>query len=356
MAWFRRKPETRASNGGGDFFNAVVAQIEAQAATRAADAGATAAIEAAAGALSRAFADAEVVAASWAQEAVSPVVLAQIGRDLIRGGASLHRIDTSGGRVRLWPAAQWFWHEASSADPSTWRVRATEYGPSGSTTHLLPWSAVVWQEWGTSASTPWVGRGPASWASLTARLAAEAERSLGDEAAGPLAHIIPVPQDGGDGGDNDPLARMKADIGAARGRAVLTETVAAGWGEGQASAPQSDWKPQRLGPSPPPTVPEIARDSFARMLAACGSTVSLFDDSDGTSQREALRRWHMGTVQPLARLLAHEFTQKLETPVRLRFDGYPKDLQARASTFKSLVAGGMAPTEALTVAGLLLDD
>ena len=60
MGWFRRSdPETRASNGGGDFFNAVVAQLEAQASTRAADAGATAAVEAAAGALSRAFADAE---------------------------------------------------------------------------------------------------------------------------------------------------------------------------------------------------------------------------------------------------------------------------------------------------------
>ena len=57
MGWFRRsEPETRASNnGGGDFFNAVVAQLEAQASTRAADAGATAAVEAAAGALSRAF-------------------------------------------------------------------------------------------------------------------------------------------------------------------------------------------------------------------------------------------------------------------------------------------------------------
>ena len=181
MGWFRRsEPETRASNnGGGDFFNAVVAQLEAQASTRAADAGATAAVEAAAGALARAFADAEVVAAPWAREAVAPGVLSQIGRDLIRGGASLHRIDATGGRVRLWPVAQWYWHEGRSSDPNTWTVRVTEYGPSGSTTHLVPWSAVVWQTWGMSTSIPWVGRGPASWAPLTAKLAAESERSLG---------------------------------------------------------------------------------------------------------------------------------------------------------------------------------
>ena len=168
----RSRPETRASNnGGGDFFDAVVAQLEAQASTRAADAGATAAVEAAAGALSRAFADADVEG----PECVTPGFLAQVARDLVRGGASLHRIDTTGGRMRLWPVAQWFWHSGNSPDSSTWMVRSTEYGPSGSVTHLLPWSAVVWQTWGLSTTTPWVGRGPASWAPLTAKLAAESE-------------------------------------------------------------------------------------------------------------------------------------------------------------------------------------
>ena len=357
MGWFRREPETRASNnGGGDFFDAVVAQLEAQAATKSADAGATAAVEAAAGALSRAFADAEVEAEPWARDAVTPAFLAQVGRDLIRGGASLHRIDTPGGRVRLWPVAQWYWHEGRSSDPNTWTVRVTEYGPSGSMTHVLPWSAVVWQTWGLSTTTPWVGRAPTSWAALTAKLAAESERSLGDELGGPVANILAVPQDGGDGGDGDPLAQLKLDIGAARGKAVLTETVAAGWGEGRTAAPQSDWKPQRLGPDPPASVPEIARDSFTRMLAACGTSISLFSDSDGTSQREGLRRWHMGTVRPLARLLEHELSTKLETPVTLRFDGYPLDLQARASTFQKLVAGGVAVNEALATSGLLGDD
>ena len=355
MRWPWSKPETRSSAGGGDFFNAVVAQLEAQASTRSADAGATAAIEAAAGALSRAFADAEVQGPDWVQECVTPGFLSQVGRDLIRGGASLHRIDV-GGRVRLWPVAQWFWHEGNSPDPSTWMVRATEYGPSGSITHLLPWSSTIWQTWGLSTTTPWVGRGPSSWAPLTAKTAAETERSLGDESAGPVAQVLPVPQDGGDGSDDDPLAQLKIDIGKARGRAILTETTSSGWGEGKASAPMSDWRPQRLGPQFPPTIPEAARDSFARMLAAAGSTISLFDDSDGTSQREALRRWHMGTVRPLARLLEHELTVKLETSVRLKFDGYPLDLQGRASAFKALVTGGMDIAQAAATSGLLTDD
>ena len=358
MRWPRRNRETRSSSGGGgDFFNAVVSQLQAQASTQAADAGATAAIEAAAGQLSRAFADAQVVGPDWLQQAVTPTFLAQLGRDLIRGGASLHRIDVGGGgHVQLWPVAQWFWHEGRTPDPSTWMVRATACGPSGSVTHLLPWSSVIWQTWGLSTTTPWVGRGPASWAPLTAKTAAETERSLGDEASGPIAQIVPVPQDGGDGGTEDALTMLKNDIGGARGRAVLTETTSAGWGEGRASAPMSDWKPQRLGADFPPTIPEAARDSFARMLAACGATVSLFNDSDGTSQREALRRWHMGTVRPLAKLLEHELSMKLNTRVGLKFDKHPTDIAGRAMSFKALVTGGMAPAEAAAVSGLMIDD
>ena len=357
MGLFRRKPEERSTGGGGDFFNAVVAQLQAQASTRSGDAGATAAIEAVSGQLSRAFADAEVVGDDWLKQAITPTFLSQVGRDLIRGGASLHRIAVdNGGQVRLWPVAQWFWHEGRTPDPSTWMVRATSYGPSGSVTHLLPWSSVVWQTWGLSTTTPWVGRGPASWAPLTAKTAAETERSLGDEASTAIANLIPYPQDGGDGEDDDVLLALKTDIAGARGKALLVETTAAGNGEGRASAPQRDWVPSRLGPEPPDAMVTSVDAAFARMVAACGSTISLFNDSDGTAQREALRRWHMSTVRPLAALLEHELETKLETSVRLKFDRYPTDLVGRASAFKSLVASGVDITEALGVSGLMVDD
>ena len=134
------------------------------------------------------------------------------------------------------------------------------------------------------------------------------------------------------------------------------ETSAAGWGEGKASAPHRDWQASRLGPMPPESMVKVAEQSFAQVLAACGTTVALFSDADGTSQREALRRWHLGTVTPLAKILAHELTMKLETDVRLRFDNYPLDLDGRAKSFKNLVAGGMDPMKALTLTGLLADD
>ena len=350
MRWPWTKPETRES--GGDFSDAVVRLIEAQAAGTAADASSTAAVEAAAGALSRAFTSAEVVAAPWVQQAVSPAVLGQIGRDLIRKGDSMHVIRVGGdGLVRLIPCSSWHWE--GNHDPASWTVRATAYGPSTSTTWSLPASSVVSLHWGSNPGQPYLGVAPTSWAHTSSRLGAEVERSLADEAAGPLAQLLAVPQDGGDDGDSDPLAGLKADIRGARGKALLVETTNAGWGEGKTAAPQSDWKQQRLGPSPPEVLAQLRRDAFEHVLAACGTPPSLFTDSDGTSQREAVRRWHLGTVLPLARVLEHELTAKLETDVILRFDKYPMDLLGRANAFSKLVAGGVVVDEALSTSGLL---
>ena len=89
-----RKREKRSAGGG--YSDAVVAAIEAQAAAKVADASSTAAVESVAGLLSRAFADADVVAEPWAAEAVSPFWLMQVGRSLIREGASLSVIQMSG--------------------------------------------------------------------------------------------------------------------------------------------------------------------------------------------------------------------------------------------------------------------
>ena len=354
MRWPWQKPEHRDS--GGDFSDAVIRLIEAQAEGSAADASSTAAVEAAAGALSRAFAGATVEASEpWARDAVTPGFLQQVGRDLIRSGDSMHVIDVDGaGRVSLLPCSSW--HFEGDAHPRTWTVRATFYGPSTSTTRNLPYEGVVFVRWGSTPGQPYVGTGPLSWAHTTARLQSEAERSLADEACGPLAQLLAVPQDGGAEAEDDLLAALKADLRTARGRALLVETVAGGWGEGATAAPRRDWQASRLGPNPPETLATIRRDTFEAVLAATGTPPSLFTDADGTAQREAVRRWHLGTVLPLARLLEAELSDKLEATVRLAFDAYPLDLAGRAQAFQKLVAGGVAVAEALATAGLLADD
>ena len=349
MRWPWQGRERRDS--GGNFSDAVVRLIEAQATGTAADASSTAAVEAASGALSRAFASTEVVGPAWVQEAVTPGVLAQIGRDLVRSGDSMHVIRMGAdGMVRLIPASSWHWE--GSHDPDSWTVRATCYGPSTSTTWNLPASGVVSCRWGSAPGQPYVGTGPLSWAHTTARLQSETERSLADEAQGPLAQLLAIPSDGGDDSDDDPLKRLKADIAGARGKALLVETSAAGWGEGRTAAPQRDWQAARLGPAPPVTMATIRKDAFEAVLAACGTPPSLFIDSDGTSQREAVRRWHLNLVLPLARLVEHELTAKLETLVELKFDTYALDMVSRATVVAKLVKAGVPVATALDAVGL----
>ena len=353
MNWW---PFTRREkrDSGGDFNDAVLRAIENQAAGTAADTGSTAAVEAAAGALSRAFASAEVVGPGWVRDAVTPGVLAQMGRDLVRSGDSMHvlRMD-GGGAVRLIPASSW--HFEGDHDPASWTVRVTAYGPSTSTTWNLPASGVVFVRWGSSPGQPYVGTGPLSWAALTARLQSEAERSIADEAGGPLAQLLAVPQDGGDGSDDDPLKLLKADIKSARGKALLVETAAGGWGEGRTAAPAKDWSANRLGPMPAAGLVQAADSAFARVLASCGVPPSLFLDADGTSQREGLRRWHLSTVLPLARILEHELTEKLAEPVKLKFDTYALDMVSRSQVVAKLTASGVALPVALAAVGLDAD-
>ena len=134
-------------------------------------------------------------------------------------------------------------------------------------------------------------------------------QSLGDEASGPVVQLLAIPEDPGDPDDDadgvTPFDALQGDIASARGKAILLETTAAGFGEGRGAAPQKDWVANRLGPNPPPTMPEISRLAFGQMLAACGSSACICSNpiADGTSQREmqATRRWFMLTVRSLRR-------------------------------------------------------
>ena len=278
-----------------------------------------------------------------------------MGRDLVRSGDSMHVIRMGrDGMVTLIPASSWHWE--GTHDPSTWIVRATCYGPSTSTTWNLPAAGVVFVRWGSAPGQPYTGIGPLSWAHTTARLQSEAERSLADEVGGPLAQLLAIPQDGGDDGAGDPLKMLKGDIAGARGKALLVETSAAGWGEGRASAPQRDWMASRLGPMPPPGMVEVAQQAFEAVLAArAGRRPACSWTRTARPSGRPVRRWHLNTVLPLARMVEHELSAKLETPVKLRFDSYAMDMVSRATVVAKLTGAGVAPGIALAAVGLVDD-
>ena len=209
---------------------------------------------------------------------------ALIARDLIRRGESVHLIEVRrGGVVGLVPAGSW--DVRGGWDPESWwyrvgsvRARPGTCQPVGSLRRRR-----FTARYAVDPARPWWGVSPLDWARDTGTLAANLERRLGEEAGGAVAHVLPIPQDGGDNSDTDPLADLKADIRTARGRTVLTETTSAGFGEGRGAAPQSDWQPRRIGANPPQVLQGLRRDVFEAVLSACGVPVSLVTDADGTS-------------------------------------------------------------------------
>ncbi len=267
------------------------------------------------------------------------------------------------GAVQLRTCADWNWQDGST-DPETWRVRVTSYGPSRVETWLLSQSEVIFLPWGSGSGTTYRGRSPITWASVTARLGAEAERALADESSTAIANFIPTPAGLGAEGANadgdperDPLAQLRADVAKARGRTMLMETFADGAGDA-GGAPKRDWMPARLGPAPTAAQVQLAADAFERTLAATGTPPALFiGNADGTAQREAIRRWHLGTVLPIARELEWELSRKLETPVKLVFDSYPRDQVSRAQVASKLSSiEGVTMQQALEISGLIEAD
>ena len=362
-SWPWQKPEERQSGGG--YSDAITAAIEAQASATVADVSSTAAIESACGALSRAFAGCDVIGPGWVQDAVNPVWRAQVGRSILREGASLSVVDMDGaGSVHLTPAAFWNFEnlnpgaQREGERESSWMCRVTTYGPSTSYTRLLPRDRLTFVRWGTSPGTRHRGQGPASWAHLTARLQGETERSLADEAAGPLAQMLSIPKDPQAGPADTTLDPLLKTVTAARGKALLLKTTQDGWGEGrQAAPPQNrDWKQARLGPMPPDPLVQLSDMAFRRMLSACGTPPAVFMAESGTAQRDAIRFWMLNLVKPIANIIEAELTMGLGTEVKFRFDNYPLDLAGRAQSFQKLVAGGLDPLKALAIAGLLADD
>ena len=354
--WSSKEPETRQAS----YTDALVsALVERAGGSAPGDPSAIAALETAAGLWARAFMAAKVSPEDSAlSAAISPAVLATVARQLCRAGECVFVIAVEDGRVRLLPVGSW--DVRGGPDPEQWWYRCDLYGPSGSVSRLIPSAGVVHVRYAADPARPWAGVSPLEYARSTATLAANAERRLGEEAGAPVGSLLPIPQDGGgDGGDDDPLAELKADIRTAKGRALLVETTSAGWGEGASAAPRSDWKAQRFGASPPAPLVELRSEASMAVLSACGVPVSLAADADGTAARESWRRFTLGTIEPLLNgVVRQELSEKLGVP-GLRFDLrslWAHDLQGRAAAFQKLVAGGLSPQTALQESGLLIPE
>ena len=340
------KPPALERRENAPFTDAVINGILA-ATTPAApgDAQALGALETAAAIWSRGFAAATVSPANSLTASITPSILALIGRELVRRGETVLALKMVDGMMRLVPAGSWDVRGGWNEDE--WWYRVDLFGASEHETEHLPSAGVAHCRYAVDPGTPWIGVAPLKWGRLTATLAANVETRLGEEAGAPVGSLLPVPlpaaPDGDD--DTDPTLDLRRDLKALKGGVALVETTAAGMGTGRSEAPQADWVGRRFGANPPATVVETYGASALSVLNVCGVPVSLATDADGTSQREAWRRFAMGSLEPTARMVAEELGRKLDTP-DLKFDFsslWAHDLQGRVGVCERCRGVGDGP-------------
>ena len=191
------------------------------------------------------------------------------------------------------------------------------------------------------AERPWHGIGPLEAAALGGTLSANVSAALANEAGTPTGYVLPLPKDGND----DTLDTLKADIRGLKGGLAFAESVSQGWaGTPNAAVPgvTRDWQTSRIGESPPDAMIQLAAQATTEVLAACGVPVELTTGGDGTSLREAYRRFLHATIAPLGRIVMTELRDKLHPSIGLGFDRlFAADVSGRARAFQSLVGGGM---------------
>ena len=352
---FTKKLEKRAVQPYTDL---ITNSLESQAAGDTTRATTLAAVEAAAGQYARAFAGAEVQASAHVKRALTPSVLALMARNMIRYGESVHALQVKTGNLSLIPAGSF--DVTGGIDETEWLYKIYVYGPSGNLSSFVVSSSIVHCRYSVDSSQPWRGISPLGWSNTTARLLSNLENNLANEVGGPTGYVLPVPIDSAKKDDNTgPLDQLRADMVNIKGRTVLVESVANGWSEGKANAPQKDWVSERIGPNPPSVLATLRSDAAQSILSACGCPPGLFT-TDGSAQgsREAWRRFIFGSVEPLARLVEEELSRKLESPVSLSFSGmFAADISQRANAFSKMVQSGMGVDKAVGISGLaVLED
>ena len=329
----------------------IAAAVNRAGGTTGAAVGATSALQAAAGMVSRAFAAATVQGPANLAAGVTPFVLSQIGRALMRRGESCHVIDVDpDGAVRLQSVSHW--DVQGDVDEDSWVYRCNLPGPSVTRTRQVPAAGLIHCRFETDPERPWKGVGPLQSASLAGKLSAETVSALADGESGPRGNLLPLPVDG-----EDPTVEpLKADLRTLAGKLAFVESVQTMHAGAPGSAPRGDWDVKRIGANPPRAEVELLTRAAAEVHNALGAA-GLFSGGDGTGQRESYRRWLHGTVAPLGRLVSLELSVKLEADVTLNFDAlFAADLAGRARAFQSMVGGGMDVAKAAALAGLMDGD
>lgn len=303
----------------------------------------------------------ETAASMWANALASasgPLpsdCLSWLGREIILRGQGVLLIDTSAGRLRFVPV----WHvdvDGFGPFPEAWTYKCTVNSPDNSSYVRVSGSGVVHLNWATNPASPW--RGLAPWDTTTGAILGSLDGRLKNEARTPYGYLLPS-RDRRVSPTDDNAENAGYDFANLKGRLVTTTGTPAEVG-GQALNPQQRYSPIRLGFEPPQSLVQFRRDVERSVLMTCQIPEALVSAADGTSQREAYRRFVVMAVEPVLRRLSSELEMKLEiSPAEAAFDVHAlhgHDIAGRAKAFQVLVAAGKNPEEASRLAGLMVPD
>lgn len=280
---------------------------------------------------------------------IRPEYLGWMIRKSLLEGEALCLIQVINDQVTIQPVADHDWRNSMAMPEQFWQARITLYGPSGNETRQVNRDQLIVHRWSFNEYSPGFGRSPASGAGSAAMLAANGEKRLNEHMSGPVAIVMTLPE--GEDAADDRFESTRNSIVNAKGRSVLLETTAGGHGSRLDAPMNADYKPNHIRPEPSAELVVTARDSFFRMLAACGVPGGLVDPgADGTSQREALRRFRMMSIEPVRKSLERELRRNIDQDIKLSKDNYALDMVGRSQAIEKLVRAGVGldiATEAL---------
>jgi len=336
MIWpFKRQTETRRD---ADYTDSVVSLIQSTATgVQSGDISKVAAFQTAANLYASCFASATVEGER--SDALTPAIMACIAREMATKGDCVFVIRVTNGKIRLWTCATWD-VRGMTPDPTEWQYRCDLHGPDGSRVSTIPAAGIVHCRYSIDPSRPWQGVGPIARASATGKLAAGVEQTLQQETTGASGYFLPIPDDA-----DDVKAAIRTAMQSSKGRTTPLPTTAGGMGD-RMGAPKKDYESTRYGFNPPAHLKDfrLCPDVLAAMGVPPGLATA---DGDGTGQRESYRRFVIASIEPMARIIETELSDKLETRITLSFGALAAaDIASRTRSLKQLVEAGLTPEEA----------